>query len=134
MFDAAGADWQVNSGVDPALTAAARQVIERMIANGEVGTSGNAVTDSAERTAMRDAASHAETKAAVWAAANGKKDVDVVTNRDFVCGDDYAPGNRRKPPGCAQAAAAILPAGYRMRVWRRGVAKPLVIRGRGKKG
>ena len=134
VFDAAGQDWQVNSGVDPKLTAVARSVIAGMIVNGEVGTSGDAVTDSAERTAMRDAAAHAETKAAVWAAAKGKTDVDVVTNRKFVCGDTYGPGDRQNPPGCAQAVAAILPVGYRMRVWRRGVAEPFVITGRGKKG
>jgi hypothetical protein len=134
VFDAAGQDWQVNSGVDPALTAAAEAAIERMIANGEVGASANAVTNNAERTAVRRAATHAETKAAVWAAANGKQDIDVVTNRDFVCGDTYKPGDRQNPPGCAQAVAAILPIGYRMRVWRRGVAVPLVIMGRGGKG
>ncbi|MBB5897044.1 DddA-like double-stranded DNA deaminase toxin [Kutzneria kofuensis] len=129
VFDAAGQDWQVNSGVDTELTAAARVVAETMIANGDVGTAGDAATNQAERTAVRRAATHAETKAAVWAAANGKQFVDVVTNRDFVCGDDYAPGVARKPPGCAQAVAAILPIGYSMRVWRRGVAEPFVIMG-----
>jgi Double-stranded DNA deaminase toxin A len=63
-----------------------------MIANGEVGTSADTAANHAERTALRRAATHAETKAAVWAAANGKQHVDVVTNRDFVCGDDYEPG------------------------------------------
>jgi hypothetical protein len=134
VFDAAGQDWQVNSGVDAELTAAAEAVIETMIADGEVGTSANAATNSGERTAVRDAASHAETKAAVWAAANGKQFVDVVTNRHLVCGQTYRPGDRLNLPGCAQAVAAILPTGYRMRVWRRGVATPFVITGHGKKG
>lgn len=105
-----------------------------MIRNGEIGTLADPATNNGERTAIRRAAMHAETKAAVWAAANGKQFVDVVTNRDIVCGEDYEPGNRRRPPGCAQAIAAILPVGYRVRVWRRGVAAPLVITGCGEKG
>ncbi|WP_084580142.1 DddA-like double-stranded DNA deaminase toxin [Kutzneria sp. 744] len=64
----------------------------------------------------------------------GKRFADVVLNRDYVCGDTYKPGDRRNPPGCVQAVAAILPVGSRMRVWRRGVAAPLVITGRGRKG
>lgn len=134
MFDAAGADWQVNSGVDATLTAAAETVIESMIADGEVGASANFATNIGERTAVRDAASHAETKAAVWVAANGKQFVDVVTNRDFVCGQTYRPGDRLNLPGCAQVVAAILPVGHTMRVWRRGVPTPFVIAGRGQKG
>jgi hypothetical protein len=133
VFDAAGQDWQVNSGVDAGLTTAARTVIENMIADGEVGASTDFAANIGERTALRDAASHAETKAAVWAAAEGKQLVDVVTNRKYVCGQYYEPGNRRALPGCAQAVAAILPAGFRMRVWRRGVAAPMVITGRGRK-
>jgi hypothetical protein len=70
----------------------------------------------------------------VWAAATGRTFIDVVTNRALVCEETYQPGKRQYPPGCAQAVAAILPAGYRMRVWRRGVAEPPVITGRGKKG
>lgn len=134
VFDTAGRDWQVNSGVDAELTAAAEEAIETMIANGEVGASANVATNSGERTAIRYAASHAETKAAVWAAANGKRFVDVVLNRDYVCGDAHKLGDRRNPPGCVQAVAAILPVGSRMRVWRRGLTAPLVITGRGRKG
>lgn len=134
VFDVDGEDWQVNSGVDAELTAAAKAVVKNMIANGEVGTSANAATNIAERTLLQDAATHSETKAAVWAAANGKQFIDVVSNRDLVCGEDYLPGDRDRPPGCAQAVAAILPVGYRMRVWRRGRATPLVIKGRGGKG
>ena len=134
VFDVEGRDWQVNSGVDRELTAAASTVVENMIANGEVGTSPDVVTNQSERTALRQAVTHAETKAAVWAAANGKRFVDVVTNRDFVCGEQYQPGDRERPPGCAQAVAAILPDGYRMRVWRRDLATPFVIAGRGGEG
>jgi hypothetical protein len=134
VFDNNGQDWQVNSGVDAELTTAAKAVVENMIANGEVGTSEDASANNFERTTLRQAVTHAETKAAVWAVANGKQFVDVVTNRDFVCGQKYKPGDRFRPPGCAQAFAAILPVGYRMRVWRRGVAAPLVITGRGEKG
>ena len=134
VFDTAGQDWQVNSGVDAELTAAARAVIETMIADGEVGTSPDVAANQAERTALRRSALHAETKVAAWAVANGKRFVDVVTNRDLVCGDDYMPGDRENPPGCVQAVAAILPTGYRMRVWLRGVATPLVIAGHGGKG
>ncbi len=134
VFDTAGQDWQVNSGVDVELTTAAEAVIESMIADRDVGASANLTANIGERTALRDAASHAETKAAVWAVANGKQLIDVVTNRDYVCGDTYKPGHRLNPPGCAQAVAAILPVGYRMRVWRRGVAAPFVITGRGRKG
>jgi SCP1.201-like deaminase len=134
VFDAAGNDWQVNSGVDAALTAAASAVIEEMISAGAVGTSADTAANHAERTWLRRAKTHAETKAAVWAAANGKKFVDVVTNRNMVCGEEYEPGNRYRPPGCAQAVEAILPAGYTMRVWRQGMAEPLIITGRGRKG
>ena len=134
VFDAAGQDWQVNSGVDAKLTTTAEAVIENMIANGEVGTSASIATNIGEQTAIRRAATHAETKAAVWAAANGKQFVDVVINRHFVCGEDYLPGDRYRPPGCTQAVAAILPIGYSMRVWRRGRATPFVITGRGRKG
>jgi hypothetical protein len=134
VFDVAGQDWQVNSGVDAELTAAARAVIENMIAESEVGTSPDIATNQAERTALRRSALHAETKVAAWAAANGKRFVDVVTNRDLVCGQRYEPGVRSRQPGCAQAIEAILPVGYRMRVWRRGLATPMVIVGRGKKG
>ena len=105
-----------------------------MIANGEVGTSASIATNIGEQTAIRRAAAHAETKAAVWAAANGKQFVDVVTNRRFVCGEAYLPGDRSKPPGCAQVVAAILPIGCSMRVWRHGRATPLVITGLGWKG
>ncbi|EWM16566.1 hypothetical protein KUTG_06870 [Kutzneria sp. 744] len=73
VFDTAGQDWQVNSGVDAELTAAAEEAIETMIANGEVGASANVATNSGERTAIRYAADHAETKAAVWAAASGSR-------------------------------------------------------------
>jgi len=134
VFDADGNDWQVNSGVDSELTAAASAVIEEMISAGEIGASPDPSGNQSERTWLRQAKTHAEAKVAVWAAANGKKLVDVVTNRDIVCGDTYQPGKRQYPPGCAQVVAAILPAGHRMRVWRRGVAEPLVITGRGKKG
>jgi hypothetical protein len=134
VFDTAGHDWQVNSGVDADLTAAATVVIETMITDGEVGTSTDVIGNHSERSALRRAAAHAETKAAVWAAAHGKQFVDVVTNRDYVCGEDYTPGVRETPPGCAQAVAAILPAGFRMRVWRRGLPTPFVITGRGRKG
>jgi hypothetical protein len=108
-------------------------VTEEMIAAGEVGTSPDSSGNQSERTWLRQAKNHAETKAAVWAAATGRKFIAVVTNRDLVCGETYQPGKRQYPPGCAQAVAAILPVGHRMRVWRRGVAEPLVITGRGKK-
>ncbi|MEV6607154.1 DddA-like double-stranded DNA deaminase toxin [Kutzneria sp. NPDC051319] len=133
VFDTTGQDWQVNSGVDAELTAAARAVVEGMIRSGEVGASSDPIVNHGERTALRQAVTHAETKAAVWAAAKGKEVVDVVTNRDFVCGQKYVPGDRFRLPGCVQAIAAILPAGYSMRVWRRGVAAPFVIAGRGEK-
>ncbi len=134
VFDDTGRDWQVNSGADAELTAAAKIVIEGMIANGEVGTSADVVANQGERTALRRSAMHAETKAAVWAAASGKRFVDVVTNRRLVCEEAYEPGERRRPPGCAQAVAAILPSGCQMRVWRRGVAVPFVIVGHGEEG
>jgi hypothetical protein len=133
VFDADGQDWQVNSGVDAELTAAAKAIVENMIVNGEVGTSSDAITNHGERTGLRQSVTHAETKAAVWAAANGKRFIDVVTNRDYVCGEQYQPGDRYRPPGCLQAVAAILPTGCSMRVWRRDLATPLVITGRGRK-
>ena len=134
VFDAAGQDWQVNSGVDAGLTAATKPVIEDMIATGEIAATDDPVANQAERTGVRQAVTHAETKAAAWAAANGKKLVDVVINRDIVCGQTYRPGDRQNPPGCAQVIAAILPRGHTMRVWRRGAATPLVITGHGRKG
>ena len=134
VFDVDGQDWQVNSGVDAKLTAAASTMVENMIANGEVGTSADMATNRGEWTGLRKAVTHAETKAAIWAVATGKRFVDVVTNREFVCGQKYEPGNRLRPPGCAQAVAAILPVGYTMRVWRRGVAAPFVVTGRGEEG
>ncbi|GAA0591969.1 hypothetical protein GCM10010174_03830 [Kutzneria viridogrisea] len=129
VFDSGGSDWQVNSGADQELTAAARSVVEKMIASGAVGGSGNLVNDAAERTALRASALHAETKAAAWAAANGVTWLDVVTNRDYACGEDFRPGDRKAPPGCVQAIAAILPVGATMRIWRRGIPAPLTIKG-----
>jgi hypothetical protein len=100
---------------------------------GEVLSALGSVAGLVDSAVRGEAVTHAETKAAVWAA-NGKQFVDVVTNRTFVCGEEYRPGNRFFPPGCAQAVAAVLPAGYRMRVRRRGVAVPFVIVGRAKRG
>jgi SCP1.201-like deaminase len=132
VFDTDGNDWQVNSGVDAELTAAARIVVDEMIATGKVGNSPDPLVNHSERAWLKQAVTHAETKAAVWAAANGKRFIDVVTNRKFVCGQIYQPGERRYPPGCFQAVGAILPVGYRMRVWRRGRSEPLIIEGQGR--
>jgi Double-stranded DNA deaminase toxin A len=132
IFDPESGDWKLRSGTDDLeqLTAEAEQRIQEAINNGDVGTCKDPRLVMHEQNKLREARTHVETKAAVWARRNGKRTVDVVTNRKYVCGEGYSPGTFDRPPGCYQAVAAILPKGSTMRVWVIGRQSPIIIEGK----
>ena len=104
-------------------------IINKAIANGYLGLAGNKTYDFHKKK-FEHAITHVETKVAMWA--RGKKElhiIDVVINRNYVCGERYQPKVERYPPGCLQAVKLILRKGRRMRVWRVGYLEPLIIEG-----
>ncbi len=80
---------------------------------------------------LRRASTHVETKAATWARANDEPVIDVVVNRDYVCGRKYDPSRFADYPGCFQAVELILRRGQTMRVWITDAREPIVIHGKG---
>ncbi|MBB4968768.1 DddA-like double-stranded DNA deaminase toxin [Saccharothrix violaceirubra] len=127
IYDESAKCWKLLSGVDRAesLTGEARYRVLKAIRDGL------APGDPKYAKGLGIAATHVETKAAVWARRTGRALVDVVTNRNYVCGQAYRPGISSVTAGCAQAVRLILVKGQTMRVWCDGREVPLIIEGEG---
>ncbi len=130
LYDDSSHSWELVSGMDHQgkLTRVADEIIGEAIKagffNGAVRKFSRGHADM-----LRKAAAHVETKAAVWARQSSQRIIDVVTNRNYVCGKSYDPNRFDAYPGCFQAVELILRKGQTMRVWTAGSSKPVIIRG-----
>ena len=134
IVDRKNNNWFLRSGTDhkTQLTKQIENYLEAYADRGLINL-GDGETKVKNRKWLLKSATHVETKAAGWMRANNKKELDVVINRDYICGTDFTPNGKgvtgSSYPGCYQAVAAILRQGQIMRVWLIGQEKPIIIRG-----
>ena len=85
------------------------------------------------RSKLLESKTHVETKVAAWMRQSDRKEMDVVINRDYICGMNFAPhrpgSSSKDKPGCYQAAAAILWEDQLIRVWLTGYSQPIIVKG-----
>ncbi|ACU40850.1 DddA-like double-stranded DNA deaminase toxin [Actinosynnema mirum] len=118
FYNAGSQSWELLSGVDHrgGLTRKASQHISRMLSSGFFD--GKPLDTKSDHLRMLNYTStHVETKAAIWARDSDQETIDVVTNRNYVCGESYDPDDVDEPPGCYQAVESVLREGQTMRVW-----------------
>ena len=134
IIDEDSNDWYLRSGTDhkTELTERVKNYLEECIRRNIIEL-GNEKVRPINRSKLLESKTHLETKAAAWMRLHDKKELDVVINRNYVCGLNFDPqiqgDNGKTLPGCYQATSTILYQDQVMRVWILGQETPLIIRG-----